>query len=103
MRAVGACSCRSVSFADVPKAMIMHRTEGLIKMTIHPQSSQIMGVHILSPNAGDLVAQAMTLIKNKNTIDDLVSSTPMFPTLSEALKLVALSFTRDISTLSCCI
>ena len=103
MRVVGACSCRSVSFADVPKAMILHRTEGLIKMTIHPQSSQIMGVHILSPNAGDLVAQAMTLIKNKNTIDDLVSSTPMFPTLSEALKLVALSFTRDISTLSCCI
>jgi mercuric reductase len=62
-----------------------------------------MGVHILAPNAGDLIAQVMVLIKNKNTIDDVVNSLPMFPTLSEAIKIAALSFTKDISKLSCCI
>lgn len=103
LKAMGACACRTVSFADLPKAMIMKRTEGLIKMTIHPKTKQILGVHILAPNAGEIITQAMTLIKNKNTIDDVINSLPMFPTLSEAIKLVALSFTRDISKLSCCI
>jgi mercuric reductase len=99
----GVCACRTVSFADVPKAMIMNRTEGLIKMAIHPQTRQILGVHILAPAAGELIAEAMMLVKNKNTIEDFVNSLPMFPTLSEAIKIVALSFTKDISKLSCCI
>jgi len=63
----------------------------------------VMGVHILAPNAGELIAAAMMVIKNKNTINDVTSSLPMFPTLSEAIKIVALSFTRDISKLSCCV
>lgn len=103
MKQMGACACRTVSFEDVPKAIIMRRTEGLIKMVIHPSTKQIMGVHILAPNAGELIAKAIVLIKNKNTVDDVISSLPVFPTLSEAIKLVALSFTKDISKLSCCI
>ena len=103
MKQMGVCACRTVSFEDVPKAIIIHRTEGLIKMAIHPQTKQILGVHILAPNAGELIAEAMMLVKNKNTIDDVVNSLPMFPTLSEGIKIAALSFTKDISKLSCCI
>ena len=103
MKQLGRCLCRTVSFVDVPKAIIMNRTEGLIKMAVHPDSKVILGVHILAPNAGELIAQAMVLVKNKNTIDDVVNSLPMFPTLSEAIKIAALSFTKDISKLSCCI
>ncbi len=103
MKKMGVCACRTVSFEDVPKAMIMRRTEGLIKMAIHPKTKQVLGVHILAPNAGELIAEAMMLVKNKNTIDDVANFLPMFPTLSEAMKLVALSFTKDISKLSCCI
>jgi mercuric reductase len=103
MKHMGVCACRTVSFEDVPKAIIMRRTEGLIKMAIHPQTKEILGVHILAPNAGELIAEAMVLIKNKNTIDDVVHSLPVFPTLSEAIKLAALSFTKDIRKLSCCI
>ena len=62
-----------------------------------------MGVHLLAPHAGDLVAHAMTLVRNHNTIEDVLESLPMFPTLSEAIKLVALAFTRDISKVSCCV
>lgn len=103
MKKFGTCMCKTVSFKDVPKALILNRTEGLIKMAIHPQTSQIMGVHILAPNAGELIAEAMVLIKNKNTIDDVINSLPMFPTLSESIKIAALSFTSDISKLSCCV
>ncbi|MBI3089015.1 MAG: mercury(II) reductase [Candidatus Colwellbacteria bacterium] len=103
LKKMGVCACRTVSFENVPKAMIMRRTGGLIKMAIHPSTKQILGVHILAPQAGELIAEAMMLIKSKNTIDDVTNSLPMFPTLSEAIKLVALSFTKDISKLSCCI
>jgi len=103
MEKFGTCMCKTVSFKDVPKALILNRTEGLIKMAIHPETKQIMGIHILTPNAGELIAEAMVLIKNKNTIDDVINSLPMFPTLSEAIKLVALSFTSDITKLSCCV
>lgn len=111
IKEMGVCACRTVSFEDVPKAIIMRQTEGLIKMAIAPKDNpstglragQILGVHILAPNAGELIAEAMMLITNKNTIDDVTNSLPMFPTLSEAIKIVALSFTKDISKLSCCI
>jgi len=103
MKRFGTCMCKTVSFKDVPKASILNRTEGLIKMAIHPKTKQIMGVFILSPNAGELIAEAMVLIKNKNTIDDVINSLPMFPTLSEAIKIAALSFTKDITKLSCCV
>jgi mercuric reductase len=103
MERLGVCACRTVSFEDVPKAIIVKRTEGLIKMAIHPDTGQIMGVHILAPHAGDLVAQAVALLRNRNTIADVVDSLPMFPTLSEAVKLVAMAYTRDISKISCCV
>ncbi|MCL5003757.1 MAG: mercury(II) reductase [Patescibacteria group bacterium] len=103
MEKFGTCMCKTVSFKDVPKALILNRTEGLIKMAIHPETKQIMGIHILAPNAGELIAEAMMLIKNKDTIDDVINSLPMFPTLSESIKIAALSFTTDISKLSCCV
>ena len=99
----GVCACRTVSFEHLPKALIIHRTEGLIKMAIDPKTQQILGVHIVGPQAAELIAGAMMLVKNKNTIDDVVKSVPMFPTLSEAIKLVALSFTKNISKISCCV
>ncbi|MGC8900669.1 MAG: mercury(II) reductase [bacterium] len=103
MNRMKTCACRSVAFKDIPKAIILNRTEGFIKITVHPKTGQILGVHILSPNAGELIAQAMLLIKNKNTIYDVIESTPVFPTLSEAIKTCALSFVKDISGLSCCV
>ena len=103
MKEMNTCACRTVPFEIIPKAQIIRRTEGLIKMGIDPKTKQILGVHILAPNAGDLIAQAALLIKNKNTIDDVLHSMPVFPTLSESFKYAALSFTKDLSKLSCCI
>lgn len=103
MKLLGRCLCRTVSFADIPKAIIMKRTEGLIKLVIHPENKLILGAHILAPQAGELISQAIWLIKDNKTINDVVNSLPMFPTLSESIKIAALSFTKDISKLSCCI
>jgi mercuric reductase len=60
-------------------------------------------VHILAPHAGELVAQAIALLRNRNTISDVLEFLPMFPTLSEGVKLAAMAFRTDISKLSCCV
>lgn len=103
IKETGQCDCRALNFTDVPKAVILRQTDGVIKMVIDPKTKRIVGVHILAPHAGELIAEAMMLIRNNNTIDDITTSLPMFPTLAEAIKIVALSFTRDISKLSCCV
>jgi mercuric reductase len=103
MERLGVCACRTISLEHVPKALIVKRSEGLIKMTVHPETEQIMGVHILAPHAGELVAQAIALLRNRNTISDVLEFLPMFPTLSEGVKLAAMAFRTDISKLSCCV
>jgi mercuric reductase len=103
IKELGTCDCRVLELKFVPKARIIERTEGLVKMLINPKTKEITGLHILAPFASEIINQAIWLIKNKNTIDDLISSNPVFPTLSEALKICALSFSKDIKKISCCI
>jgi mercuric reductase len=102
MAELGACACRTVTFDMVSKALIAGRTEGVIRMAIHPETRVVMGVHILAPDAADLIAQAMIHIHNKNTTDDIIDTLPVFPTMSEAIKIAALSFTKDVTKMSCC-
>jgi len=37
------------------------------------------------------------------TVDKLIDTVFVFPTFSEGIKRVAQSFTRDLSTMSCCV
>ena len=103
MKKMGTCSCRTLKFSDLPRAIIKERTDGIIKIVAHPKTGQVVGVHILAPDAGELIAQAMLIIKNKMTIFDVIETLPVFPTLSEAIKLCALSFTKDVSKFPCCV
>lgn len=97
------CNCRVVTLDQVPKALAIKDTRGLIKMVIHHESGKIMGVHILSAEAADLIHEATVAVKFGLTIDDLIDTVHVFPTLSESLKLAAQAFKRDIDKMSCCI
>ncbi|MBF6598936.1 MAG: mercury(II) reductase [Dehalococcoidia bacterium] len=99
----GACSCRTVEVARIPKAQAVKETRGLIKMVIHPETSVILGVHIVAPMAADLIHEATLAVKFGLTVDDIIDTVHVFPTLSEGIKLAAQAFTRDISVMSCCI
>jgi mercuric reductase len=101
LRRAGISDCRTVWFDSVPKAVITRRTEGLINMVADPATNRILGVHLLAPNASEIIAEAMMLVADGHTLDDVINTAPMYPTLSEAIKIVALSFTRDISKLCC--
>lgn len=77
---MGICDCRTISLNAVPKAIITGKTQGMIKMGIHSKTKQIIGIHILASHSSDLIAEAMLLVKNKNTLEDVLTSLPVFPT-----------------------
>jgi mercuric reductase len=103
MRRFNACACRTIYMDAVPKAMTIKEDRGVFKMVIHSESSKILGVHIVSPNAADLIHEATLAVKFGLTVDDIIDTVHVFPTLSEGIKRVAQAFTRDISVMSCCI
>lgn len=103
MARYGACACRTIGMDVVPKAEAIKEDRGVFKMVIHPRSSKVLGVHIVAPNAADLIHEATLAVKFGLTIDDIVDTLHVFPTLSEGIKRVAQAFTRDVSKMSCCV
>jgi mercuric reductase len=103
MERIGLCACRTVRIAQVPKAKAIGEMRGLIKMVINPDTSVIVGVHIVAPLAADMIHEATLAVKHKLTVDDLIDTVHVFPTLSEGIKIVAQAFRRDISRMSCCV
>ncbi len=97
------CTCNTLEFEHVAKAHILGDTRGLSKMVADRQSGRIVGVHVLAANAGDVIGAAELILKNRMTIEQLLETLPVFPTLSEALKINALSLVTDVSKLSCCV
>lgn len=96
------CACQPVMFKDLAKAGIIKDTRGLIKMVINANTKRILGVEIVGENAADLIHEAVLAVKFKLTIDDIIDTVHMFPTLSEIMKLGALSFYHNVEDLSCC-
>jgi mercuric reductase len=96
------CSCRTLPMSDVPKAKVVHEERGLIKMVVHPKIGRIFGVHILAELAADMIHEAVLAVKYKLSIDDIIDTVHVFPTMTEAIKLVATAFKKDVSKLSCC-
>ncbi|MBI4216313.1 MAG: mercury(II) reductase [Chloroflexi bacterium] len=103
MRRYQVCSCRTLNISQVPKAKAMKETRGLVKMVVHPQSEVVLGVHMVAPMAADLIHEAALAVRFRLTLSDIIDTVHVFPTLSEAIKLVAQSFKRDISAMSCCV
>jgi mercuric reductase len=96
------CACRTIPMSKVPKAVIIRDTRGLIKMVADASTGKILGVHILADNAADIIHEAVLAVKHKLTIDDIIDTVHVFPTMAESIKLAATSFRKDIDQLSCC-
>ena len=99
----GSCSCRSFPLSSLTKASIMGETEGLIKITVDPKDNRIVGMQIMAPNAIDIITEGAYAVRNGYTIDDIIATSHIFPSMSEGIKIAAQSFIRDISKMSCCV
>jgi len=96
------CICRTIPMSKVPKAVVIRDTRGLVKMVADASTGRILGVHILADMAADIIQEAVLSVKYKLTIDDIIDTVHVFPTITESIKLAATSFRKDIDQLSCC-
>ncbi|MGH9358770.1 MAG: mercury(II) reductase [Terriglobia bacterium] len=91
-----------VPFDHVPKAGVIRDTRGLIKMVVDAKDYTILGVHILGPEAPDLIHLGVFAIQNKMTVGDMIRTIFVYPTMAEAFKIAAIAFKKDVTKLSCC-
>ena len=73
------------------RALAAGATDGMIKMLSDADSDRILGVHILAPNASELIAEAVLAMEFDGSAEDIARTIHAHPTLSEALHEAALA------------
>jgi len=96
------CDCNTIPLSVVPRAGAIRDTRGVIKMVLDGKSRRVVGVSMLGENAGEVIGEAAIALRFGATTDDFIDLIHVYPTMAEALGLVALSFTKDVNRLSCC-
>jgi len=86
----------------VPRAIVNRETTGVFKLVADAKTLKIVGVHIVSENAGDVIYAATLAVKFGLTVENLIETLAPYLTMAEGLKLAALTFDKDVSKLSCC-
>lgn len=66
-------------------------TEGMVKMLADKETDRILGVHIMGPNAGEMIAEAVLAIEYGASSEDIARTCHAHPTLSEAFKEAAMA------------
>jgi len=61
-------------------------TEGLVKVLTDAETDKLLGVHIVAPNAGELITEATLGIEYGASSEDLARTCHPHPTLAEAVK-----------------
>ncbi len=96
------CSCRAVPMTLVPRAGAVRDTRGVIKMVLDAESERVLGVSMVGGDAGEVIHEAAMGLRFDATARDFIDMVHVYPTMAEALKIVALSFFKDVERLSCC-
>lgn len=72
-------------FAANGKALTMGETEGFVKVVYDKRFGEILGVHIIGPEASNLIHEAVAAMRLEGTAEYIGSAVHAHPTLSEAL------------------
>jgi dihydrolipoamide dehydrogenase len=67
------------------RAATIGRSDGLTKLVVDPESGRVLGVGIVGPGAGELIAEATLAVEAALTAEDLAATIHAHPTLSESL------------------
>jgi len=72
-------------FTANSRASIVGQHEGFIKIVSDAEYGEILGVHIIGPQATELIAEAVTAMELEATVEDLMWTIHAHPTLAEAM------------------
>jgi mercuric reductase len=87
---------------QVPRSIAARETRGFIKLLRERATGRLVGARILAPEGSELLMEVSLAIQQNWTVEELTDMIHPYLTLSEGVKLAALTFDRDVETLSCC-
>ena len=73
------------------RAKVNRQTEGFVKILADAKTDRVLGVHILGPDAGNMIAEAAIAMELGASSEDIARTCHAHPTLSEAVKEAALA------------
>lgn len=96
------CSCRTLPLDYVPRALVERDANGIAKLVVERSTRRIIGATVVAEGAGDVILAAVYAVQFGLTIDQVVDTWAPYLTMSEAFKLAAQTFDREVAHLSCC-
>jgi dihydrolipoamide dehydrogenase len=81
-------------FAANPRARVNLTTEGFVKILADAKTDRVLGVHILGPDAGNMIGEAAIAMEFGASSEDIARTCHAHPTLSEAIKESALAVAK---------
>ncbi|KAF2115477.1 hypothetical protein BDV96DRAFT_575552 [Lophiotrema nucula] len=81
----------SFPFSANSRAKTNLDTEGIVKILSDAETDRILGVHIVGPNAGEMIAEGTLAIEYGASSEDIARTSHAHPTLSEAFKEAAMA------------
>ncbi len=72
-------------FVGNSKATILDKHEGFVKVIAEETYGEILGVHIIGPEAFELISEAVTAMESEATVESMMSTIHAHPTIYEAV------------------
>jgi len=77
-------------YKELARGAILGDSYGMLKILVHAESRELLGVHVFGTNATELVHIGQTVMGCGGTVDYLVDTVFNYPTLAESYKVAAL-------------
>jgi len=91
-----------VPLSEIPRSIVASDTRGFIKLIRNPKTDELLGGRVVAPEGGELVLLISLSIKKGIKVSELADVFAPYLTLSEAIKIAAIGFEKDIHKLRCC-
>src|SRR3954463_3276934 len=72
-------------FSVLGRAMSIGETDGFVKVVTDTKTGRVLGIHIVGPNASDLISEGALALETVATAEDLALTIHPHPTLGESL------------------
>ena len=72
-------------FAGNSKATIVGEHDGFVKIVSDAKYGEILGVHIIGPQATELIAESVAVMELEGTVEEMMYTIHAHPTLSESM------------------
>jgi NAD(P) transhydrogenase len=78
-------------YRELARGQLLGDDTGMLKLLIHQDTHQILGVHAIGTNATELIHIGQAVMAFNGTVDYFINNVFNFPTLAEAYKVAALN------------